>query len=83
VFAIFQIPVAVAQNLETIMICRFLGGTFASAPLGIVGGALADFWDPVDRGVAVCVFAAATFIGPVAGPIMGYAFIFSILIICR
>jgi MFS transporter, DHA1 family, multidrug resistance protein len=65
------------------MICRFLGGTFASAPLGIVGGALADFWDPVDRGVAVCVFAAATFIGPVAGPIMGYAFIFSILIICR
>ncbi|KIN05524.1 hypothetical protein OIDMADRAFT_38051 [Oidiodendron maius Zn] len=71
VFAIFQIPVAVAQNLETIMLCRFFGGCFASAPLGIVGGAMADFWDPVDRGVAVCVFAAATFIGPVAGPIMG------------
>ena len=35
---------------------------------------MADFWDPVDRGVAVCVFAAATFIGPVAGPIMGYTF---------
>lgn len=71
-FAIFQIPVAVAQNVETIMLCRFFGGVFASAPLAIVGGALADFFGPVDRGVAVCVFAAATFIGPIAGPIMGY-----------
>ncbi|CZR52746.1 probable fluconazole resistance protein [Phialocephala subalpina] len=70
-FAIFQIPVAVAQNLYTIMLCRFFGGAFASAPLAIVGGALADFWGPVDRGIAVCVFACATFIGPIAGPIMG------------
>ncbi|PQE24511.1 mfs multidrug transporter protein [Rutstroemia sp. NJR-2017a WRK4] len=70
-FAIFQIPVAVAQNFYTIMICRFLGGCFASAPLAIVGGALADFFGPVERGVAVCVFAAATFIGPIAGPIGG------------
>ncbi|PBP21624.1 MFS general substrate transporter [Diplocarpon rosae] len=70
-FAIFQIPVAVAQNVETIMLARFFGGCFASAPLAIVGGALADFFGPVDRGVAVCVFAAATFIGPIAGPVMG------------
>lgn len=62
---------AVAQNLETIMICRFLGGIFGCAPLAVVGGALADFWNPVDRGVAICIFAAATFIGPVAGPIAG------------
>ncbi|MCJ1370884.1 hypothetical protein MMC20_002098 [Loxospora ochrophaea] len=71
IFAIFQIPVAVAQNLETIMLFRFLGGVFGSAPLAIVGGALTDFWDSVDRGIAVSVFAAATFIGPVAGPIIG------------
>lgn len=71
VMGIFQIPVGVAQNLYTILICRFFGGAFGSAPLAIVGGALADFWDPVDRGVAVVIFAAATFIGPVAGPIAG------------
>ncbi|KAL1621507.1 hypothetical protein SLS54_005528 [Diplodia seriata] len=41
------------------------------APLAIVGGTLADFWDPIDRGIAVCIFAGATFIGPVAGPIVG------------
>lgn len=71
IFAIFQIPVALAQNIYTIMICRFFAGVFGCAPLVIVGGAFADFWDPVDRGVAVALFAAATFIGPVAGPIVG------------
>jgi len=71
IFAIFQVPVAVAQNLHTILICRFFGGLFGCAPLAIVGGALADFWDPVDRGIAICLFSAATFIGPVAGPIVG------------
>ena len=49
------------------MICRFFQGLSGSAPLAIVGGALADIWDPIDRGVAVSIFAAATFIGPVAG----------------
>ncbi|KAL5414368.1 hypothetical protein PMIN06_002347 [Paraphaeosphaeria minitans] len=71
IFAIFQIPVAVAQNLQTIMVCRFFGGVFGSAPLGIVGGQLTDFWGPLDRGVAMVTFAGATFIGPVAGPIVG------------
>lgn len=36
VFAIFQIPVAVAQNLQTIMICRFFGGFFGSGEGGIL-----------------------------------------------
>jgi MFS family permease len=36
VLAIFQVPVAVAWNLQTIFICRFLGGVLASAPLAIV-----------------------------------------------
>lgn len=67
VFAVFQIPVAVAQNIETIMICRFFAGFFGVAPLAIVGGALADLWGNVDRGLAIALFAAATFVGPIAG----------------
>lgn len=70
IFAIFQIPVAVAQNLETIMICRFLMGVFGCSPLAVVGGAMADIWNPVDRAVAVALFSSATFLGPVLGPIM-------------
>jgi len=70
IFAIFQIPVAVAQNLETIMICRFLQGLFGCSPLAVVGGAMADIWGPVDRAVAIAMFSAATFLGPTLGPIM-------------
>ncbi|KAF2723957.1 MFS general substrate transporter [Polychaeton citri CBS 116435] len=70
-FFIFAIPVAVAENLQTIMVCRFFGGLFASAPLAIIGGTLADFFDPIDRGVAIAVFSSATFIGPAMGPVMG------------
>jgi DHA1 family multidrug resistance protein-like MFS transporter len=71
IFCIFQIPVAVAQNLETVMLCRFFSGFFGSSPLAVVGGTLTDFWGPVDRGVAMAVFAGATFLGPVMGPVIG------------
>jgi MFS transporter, DHA1 family, multidrug resistance protein len=70
VFIIFQIPVAVAQNVETIMLSRFFIGFFGCSPLAIVGGVLADIWNPVDRGVAMAFFAGATFGGPTLGPIL-------------
>jgi MFS transporter, DHA1 family, multidrug resistance protein len=70
-FAIFQIPVAVAQNVETIMLGRFFSGFSAAAPLAVVGGAMADIWGPVERAYGICVFAASAFSGPVAGPIIG------------
>ncbi|KAL4916590.1 major facilitator superfamily domain-containing protein [Aspergillus aurantiobrunneus] len=70
-FAVFQIPVAVAKNVETILVCRFLMGFLGCSPLAVVGGAMADFWDPVDRAVAIAMFSAATFVGPVLGPIVG------------
>ncbi|KAL2829158.1 major facilitator superfamily domain-containing protein [Aspergillus cavernicola] len=70
-FAIFQIPVAVAKNVETILVCRFLMGILGCSPLAVVGGAMADFWDPIDRAVAIAMFSAATFVGPVLGPIVG------------
>ncbi|KAI1390872.1 putative MFS transporter [Hypoxylon trugodes] len=69
--AMFTIPVAVAQNPQTVFVCRFLAGTFGVAPLSIAGGALADMYDPLSRGIAVAGFASASFLGPVAGPIVG------------
>jgi DHA1 family multidrug resistance protein-like MFS transporter len=71
IFSIFQIPVALAQNVYTIMICRFLAGSFGAAPISIVGGTYVDFWDALDRGIATAGFAGATFLGPIAGPIVG------------
>ena len=53
------------------MLGRFIGGLAASAPLAVVGGALADLHNPVKRAYAVCVFVGGAFGGPVAGPIAG------------
>lgn len=39
--------------------------------MAVIGGALADFWGPVERGLALGLFTGAVFIGPVAGPIAG------------
>jgi MFS family permease len=69
-FTIFQIPLAVAQNLETVMLSRFFVGFFGCAPPSIIGGILADIFNTVDRGVAIAFFAAATFGGPTSGPLM-------------
>jgi DHA1 family multidrug resistance protein-like MFS transporter len=71
IFVIFQIATAVSQNIQSIMLTRFFGGVFASSPLAIIGGAFVDFFGPVDRGVATVIFAGATFVGPIAGPIVG------------
>ena len=69
IFAIFQIPVAVATNIQSVMIFRFLQGFFGSSPTATLGGALADFWNPRERGFAMPSFAGALFAGPIFGPI--------------
>lgn len=70
-FAVFQIPVAVATNIETVMVCRFLQGFFGSSCPAIVGGVLADIWDQRERGFAMPSFAGSLFAGPIFGPIIG------------
>lgn len=70
-FILSQIPVGLAQKVETILLFRFLGGVASSGSPAIVGGYLADFLPPVERGVAVAIFAATTLIGPSMGAIIG------------
>lgn len=67
VLTLFHIPVALAPDIGVLLFGRFMSGIGGSAPLAIIGGLLADFWDPVGRGVAICGFAAATFAGPILG----------------
>ncbi|KAI9802618.1 MAG: hypothetical protein M1833_001692 [Piccolia ochrophora] len=71
IFAIFQIPVAVAKNISTILVCRFLGGVCGFAPLVLVGGIFSDLWDPVDRVSPICFFVAVVFSALVGAPVIG------------
>ncbi|KAJ7062878.1 MFS general substrate transporter [Mycena amicta] len=70
-YVIFNIPCALAPNIQTLLICRFLCGIFASAPLTLAGGTISDIWDNNERGLAIALFAAAPYGGPVLGPIVG------------
>lgn len=70
-FIIFQIPVAVASNVRTILVARFFAGAFGSSTLAITAGMYVDFWDTITRGQATMLFAAAVFAGPAMGPVVG------------
>lgn len=60
-----------AQNIETLLILRFLAGTLGSAPLIIAGGIIADLFPPLQRGLALGLYVIAPFLGPSVGPIVG------------
>ncbi|BGP14481.1 hypothetical protein JCM10213_004603 [Rhodosporidiobolus nylandii] len=70
-FAVFHIPCALAKNIETLLICRFLAGFWGSAPLTNSGGIISDLFSASERALAMSLFALAPFAGPVLGPIVG------------
>lgn len=59
-----------APNFGGMLVGRFLSGSFASAALSNVPGMFGDMWSAVDRGNAMAVFSAVTFIGPALGPVI-------------
>ncbi len=68
---VFMVAVAVAKDLQTLMICRFWAGAFGSCTFTIVPAIFADLFDTNTRGVANTVFASAVFASPNLGPFVG------------
>ncbi|KAK5940942.1 hypothetical protein PMZ80_006219 [Knufia obscura] len=68
---IFNAGAAGANNAATLIVLRFLAGTFGSSPLTNAGGVIADMMQANERGIGMSIFAAAPFLGPVIGPIVG------------
>lgn len=60
-----------SQNIWTLIVLRFLAGSFGSAPLAVSGGIIADTFPAISRGLAGGLFCTAPFLGPVLGPIIG------------
>ena len=71
VLTAFNAGAAGAQNIQTLVILRFFAGAFGSSPLTNAGGVIADMFSASQRGLALSVFAAAPFMGPTLGPIVG------------
>lgn len=70
-FVLFMFATATAENLQTIMICRFFAGFVGAAPLAIVPACFFDMYDNENRGTAVVVFAMGVFMGPILAPVFG------------
>ncbi|CCM02337.1 uncharacterized protein FIBRA_04429 [Fibroporia radiculosa] len=66
----FQVGCALSPNTAAILIFRFLGGTFAAAPLSNSGAVISDIWDADTRGEALAFFTLAPFAGPTLGPVV-------------
>lgn len=67
----FNAGAAGAQNIQILVILRFFAGAFGSSALTNAGGVVADMFPASQRGLAMSVFAAAPFMGPTLGPIVG------------
>ncbi|KAF9524091.1 major facilitator superfamily domain-containing protein [Crepidotus variabilis] len=70
-YMMFTLGGALAKNTASVLIFRFIGGTFAAAPQTNSGAMIADIWDPETRGKAIAIFTLAPFAGPALGPIVG------------
>lgn len=66
--AAFCAGCAGAQNIETLLVLRFLAGAFGSSPLTNAGGIVSDMFTSRERGLALLLFAATPYIGPPAHP---------------
>lgn len=68
-YTLFFIGVGSAQNIQTVLICRFLGGAMGSTGSTLTGGLLADIWQTSERGFPMAVFSTAAIFGTGIGPV--------------
>ncbi|OAQ77788.1 MFS multidrug transporter [Purpureocillium lilacinum] len=69
----FSFASATAKDLQTLMLTRFFGAFFASAPVTNTGGVLGDLFSPAWRGIAMAGYAMAVVGGPALGPVVSAA----------
>ncbi|KAF7557058.1 hypothetical protein G7046_g6116 [Stylonectria norvegica] len=69
----FSFASATSKDFQTLMLTRFFGAFFASAPVTNTGGVLGDLYSPAWRGIAMAGYAMAVVGGPVLGPIVSAA----------
>jgi multidrug resistance protein len=70
---VFSIGTATSKTAASILVTRFFGGVFASAPVSNVSAAMGDMYEPYHRGTAISLYAIAVVGGPTLGPIIGSA----------
>lgn len=70
-FVVFVLPCALAQNIATILVCRFIGAFCAAAMISNAPGTVNDISDEEHRALAFSLWSLGPMQGPVWGPICG------------
>jgi multidrug resistance protein len=70
-FLIWIIPSAVAKNIQTMLIARFLDGLAGSAFLSVAGGTVGDLFNREQLQAPMMIYTASPFVGPSIGPLIG------------
>ena len=71
IFVLIQIPIALATNIETVLIFRFLSGVFGSPPQATGGATLSDIYLPRRRSYALGLWELSAWAAPTLGPLAG------------
>jgi MFS family permease len=69
--AVWQIPCAAAQNIQTLLVGRFLAGFSGSAFLSVAGGSITDIWNKSEVSWPMELYTVGPFLGPTVGPLIG------------
>ncbi|KAJ5372858.1 hypothetical protein N7517_004864 [Penicillium concentricum] len=70
-FTIWLIPCAVANNFETMLAGRMLGGLTSAAFQSVAGGTIGDLFTRETLQLPMMIYTATPFAGPVLGPLIG------------
>jgi len=68
----FAMATGLSQNIETVLICRFLSGNFGALAVAVGAGTIADIGDlQHGGGLATVFFSLIPFLGSALGPFIG------------
>lgn len=70
-FVVWIIPCALARNIATLLVCRFLDGFAGAAFLSIAGGTIGDLFPKHKLQAPMMVYTISPFLGPQLGPVIG------------
>ncbi|KAF2720382.1 MFS general substrate transporter [Polychaeton citri CBS 116435] len=71
IFALLQIPSALAPNIGTLIAMRTLSGFFGSVGIANGGGSISDMFYPTERASVFGWYLLGPLLGPTLGPLFG------------
>ncbi|KAG1848315.1 major facilitator superfamily domain-containing protein [Suillus subalutaceus] len=70
-FMLAEVMNALAPNIQVVIVSRILQGVFGSTGASLVGGSIADIWQPHERGLPMSLFAFSSIFSFGLGSVFG------------